>query len=360
MTTQETHLFSPLALRSVTSRNRIMVSPMCQYSSVDGFANDWHLVHLGSRASGGAGIVSLEATAVLPEGRISPQDLGIWKDEHIPALSRIAAFIKSQGAVPAIQLAHAGRKASTSRPWDGNYVVAPEQGGWTPVAPSETAYTGLHPAPHALTKTEIAGVVEAFRQAALRALEAGFEIIELHGAHGYLAHEFLSPLSNQRDDEYGGSLENRQRFLLEIADAVRQVWPEQLPLFARLSATDWLPDDPNSFKLTDAVAVSQALGQHGVDLVDASSGGNSPLQKIQLKPGYQVEFAETIRREAGIAVAAVGLITEAEQADAIIRSGQADIVAIAREFLRDPYWPLHAAKILGQEIEWPVQYARAK
>jgi len=358
---EEAHLFSPLTVRGITFRNRILVSPMCQYSSEDGFADDWHVVHLGSRAVGGAALVITEAIAVEARGRISPQDLGIWKDEHIPVLARINAFIKSQGAVAGAQLAHAGRKASTARPWDGGKPIPPTApNGWTPIGPSAVPFNPEFNTPHALTKEEIAEVVASFAAATKRAVKAGFEVIELHAAHGYLLHEFLSPISNQREDEYGGSLENRFRFIVEVVGAVRQEWPAEFPLIVRVSATDWLDNEPQSWKLADTVALARVLRQHGVDMIDVSSGGNSPAQKIILGPGYQVPFAEEIRRESGIMTAAVGMITEAEQADTIVRSGQADMVALARELLRDPYWPLHAAKILGHDIRWPDQYLRAK
>ncbi len=357
----EAHLFSPLTVRGITFRNRILVSPMCQYSSEDGFADDWHLVHLGSRAVGGAALVITEAISVEARGCISPEDLGIWKDEHIPMLARINAFIKSQGAVPGAQLAHAGRKASTARPWDGGKPIPPTApNGWTPVGPSALPFSTGYTTPHALSKAEIAEVVVSFEAATKRAVEAGFEVIELHAAHGYLLHQFLSPVSNQREDEYGGSQENRFRLVIEVAEAIRQVWPAEFPLIVRLSATDWLHDEPESWKLSDTVALAKVLRQHGVDMIDVSSGGNSPNQKIILGPGYQVPFAEELRRESGIMTAAVGMITEAQQADIIVRSGQADMIALARELLRDPYWPLHAAKILGQDIHWPSQYIRAK
>lgn len=350
-------LFQPLSLRGITFRNRIMVSPMCEYSSEDGFANDWHLVHLGSRAVGGAALVMTEAAAVEARGRISPQDLGIYRDEHIEMLSRITSFIREQGAVAAIQLAHAGRKASTYRPWSGQGEVAVEDGRWQTVGPSEERFSANYPLPHTLTQQEIAGLVQSFRRAAQRALQAGFQVIELHGAHGYLIHEFLSPLSNTRDDEYGGSLTNRMRFLIEVVDATREVWPAELPLFVRLSASDWTE---GGLTIEDSVEIARVLKQHGVDLIDASSGGNVATAKIPLRPGYQVPFAEQIRREAGISTAAVGLITEPEQANEIIKTGEADLIALARELLRDPYWPLHAARALHYDISWPLQYERAK
>lgn len=349
-------LFRPLKLRGLTLRNRIMVSPMCQYSSEDGFASDWQLVHLGGFAVGGAALVMTEATAVEARGRISPQDLGIYRDEHIEQLARITRFIKEQGAAPAIQLAHAGRKASTYRPWSGHGEVSVADGRWQTVGPSALRFSETYPLPHALNKAEIAEVVESFRLAARRALKAGFEIVEIHGAHGYLAHEFLSPLSNQRDDEYGGSLSKRMRLLLEIVDAVRGVWPAELPVLVRLSATDW---SEGGVTIQDTVEVARALKEHGVDLVDVSSGGNV-LAQAPLTPGYQVPFAEQVRREAGIPTAAVGLITEPQQANEIVQQGQADLVALARELLRNPHWPLHAAHALHHDIAWPSQHTRAK
>jgi len=350
-------LFSPFQLRSVEFSNRIGVSPMCQYSSLDGFAGEWHLVHLGSRAQGGAGLVTLEAAAVTPEGRISPGDLGIWKDEHIPDLRRIAEFVHSQGARAGMQLAHAGRKASTASPFHGHGLVLPADGGWQPVAPSAIAFAPTdYAVPVALDHAGIAAVVEAFRNAARRALDAGFDFVEVHAAHGYLLHEFLSPLSNLRTDQYGGSFDNRIRLVLEVVDAVRSVWPERLPLFVRISATDWTEGGWNP---DESVALARLLRDHGVDLVDCSSGGNVADAKIPLSPGYQVGFAARIRREAGIATAAVGLITEPAQANAIVAEGQADFVFLARAMLRDPYWPLHAAAALGENVSWPKQYLRA-
>jgi len=330
---------------------------MCQYSSVDGFANDWHLVHLGSRAQGGAGLVSTEATAVLPEGRISAADLGIYKDEHVANLRRIAEFIRTQGARAGIQLAHAGRKASTRSPFEaGPALVAPTEGGWQAVAPSAIAFSPDYPMPVALDEAGIRRIVEGFRQAARRAHEAGFDFVEIHAAHGYLLHEFLSPLANQRTDKYGGSFENRIRLVLEVADAVRREWPERLPLFIRISATDWAEGGWNA---DESVELAKKLREHGVDLVDASSGGLVPNAKIPAAPGYQVEFAARIRREAGIATAAVGLITEPEQANKIIANGEADIVLLARGMLRDPYFAVHAAAALGEQTSWPKQYLRA-
>ncbi|MGO9967648.1 MAG: NADH:flavin oxidoreductase/NADH oxidase [Bryobacteraceae bacterium] len=349
-------LFEPLRLRAVTLRNRIAVSPMCQYSAVDGFANDWHLVHLGSRAAGGAALVMMEATAVEPRGRISPFDTGIWKDAHVEFLSRIAGFLQSQGAVAGIQLAHAGRKAATARPWEGGRPVAESAGGWQPVAPSAVPFGDGDPAPHELSAAEIHRIVEAFRAAARRALAAGFQLVEVHAAHGYLAHQFLSPLSNRRQDQYGGSLENRMRFTLETVEAVRAVWPENLPLFVRISATDWVP---GGWDIADSVELARRLKPLGVDLVDCSSGGSSPAQQIPLGPGYQAPFAERIRREAGIPTGAVGLITTAQQAEQILSDEKADLVLLAREFLRDPYFPIHAARESGARLPAPVQYFRA-
>jgi 2,4-dienoyl-CoA reductase-like NADH-dependent reductase (Old Yellow Enzyme family) len=350
-------LFSSLAIRSITLRNRIGVSPMCQYSSEDGFATDWHLVHLGSRAVGGAATVIAEATAVEPDGRISPGDLGIWKDEHIEMLGRIARFIKTQGAVPGIQLAHAGRKASTKAPWEGGGVIrSNEPGGWLPVAPSAIPFNAGDPVPHALSAAEVRGIVQRFASAAERARAAGFELVEIHGAHGYLLHEFLSPLSNHRTDEYGGSFENRIRALTEVADAIRRVWPDSLPLFLRISATDWAEGGWNA---DESVELARQVRQHGVDLIDCSSGALVPGAKIPAGPGFQVQFAERIKREAGIMTGAVGLITDVWQAESIIHDGQADMILMAREFLRDPYWPLHAARKLGIELKPPVQYGRA-
>jgi 2,4-dienoyl-CoA reductase-like NADH-dependent reductase (Old Yellow Enzyme family) len=334
-------LLSPLPLREITLRNRIGVSPMCQYSSQDGFFNDWHLVHLGSRAVGGAGIVFTEATAVEPRGRISPWDTGIWKDEHVEMLARIAAFLRSQGAVPGIQLAHAGRKASTQRPWEGGKAIPESAGGWETLAPSPIPFRDGDPAPHELTRAEIKALIQDFVAAAKRALQAGFETIEIHGAHGYLIHEFLSPLSNHRSDEYGGSL---------------ATLPARLPLFCRVSATDWVD---GGWALDDSVVLARELKSLGVDVVDCSSGGNSMKQKIEIGTGYQVPFAERIRRDAGVATATVGMITSAAQADTIVRTGQADMVLLAREFLRDPYFPIHTALELGAKPPAPVQYARA-
>ena len=351
-------LFEPLSIRSLTLRNRIVVSPMCQYSSVDGFANDWHLVHLGSRAVGGASAVIAEATAVSPEGRISPHDLGIWKDEHVTFLARITAFIRAQGAVAGVQLAHAGRKASMDVPWRGGRALDESEGGWRPVyAPSALAFSSRTQQPVEMAPADIERAIGDFRRGAERALAAGFQVVELHGAHGYLLHEFLSPISNTRTDEYGGSFENRCRFVLQVVDAVRDVWPGHLPLFMRLSATDYTD---GGWDIEQTVELSRILGTHGVDLVDASSGGNVAGATIPVGPGYQVQFAERIRRDAGVATGAVGLITDPHQADEIIRSGKADLVILARQLLRDPHWPLHAASVLGADVAWPPQYERAK
>jgi 2,4-dienoyl-CoA reductase-like NADH-dependent reductase (Old Yellow Enzyme family) len=350
-------LFTPFAQRSVTLRNRIVVSPMCQYSCADGVVNDWHLVHLGSRAVGGAGAVLVEATAVTPEGRISPADCGLWNDAQAEALSPIAAFLHAHGAVPGIQLAHAGRKASTAAPWLGGKPVAPESGGWRPVAPSALPFAQGYPVPHELGAAEISACVAAFAAATRRALAAGFELVELHLAHGYLLHQFLSPLTNHRTDGYGGDLEGRMRFPLEVARAVRAEWPEELPLWVRISATDWAE---GGWDLAQSVELARRLAALGVDLLDCSSGGLVPHAKVPVAPGYQVPFAAAIRREAGVATGAVGLITEPVQAERILAAGDADIVLLARQLLRDPYWPLHAAHALGVDVPWPPQYLRAK
>ena len=350
-------LFDRLKIRDLTFANRVFVSPMCQYSSRDGYANDWHFVHLGSRAVGGAGLVLTEATAVVPEGRISPQDLGIWKDEHIQMLSRIVGFIHEQGSIAGIQLAHAGRKASTRRPWETQGTLPESEGGWTKVvAPSPLAFTEGYPMPHALTNDGIQEVISGFAAAAQRACQAGFRVVEIHAAHGYLIHEFLSPLSNKREDDYGGSFENRTRLCREVIAAVRSVWPKELPIFVRLSATDWVD---GGWSIEDSIKLAMQLKQLGVDLIDCSSGGNVAHAKIPVGAGYQTSFAERIRREATIMTGAVGMITSPVQAEHIIRTEQADAVIIAREFLRDPYWPLRAARELEQPIAWPVQYLRA-
>ena len=350
------HLFDPLTLRSLTLANRIVVSPMCQYSSVDGYSNDWHFVHLGTRAVGGAALVLTEASAVTADGRISPQDLGIYDDGHVEGLARCVRFVHSQHTLAGTQLAHAGRKASTARPWDGGGAVSREQGGWEPIGPTGTPFADNYPTPRPATKDDIASVVAAFALAAWRALEAGFDVVELHAAHGYLIHEFLSPLVNTRTDDYGGSYDNRVRLCLEVVDAVRGVWPERLPLLVRISATDW---KEGGWELDQAVELARRLRARGVDLVDCSSGGAVHDQQIAVGPGYQVPFAERIRRDAGVPTGAVGLITRAEQADAIVSHGQADVVLLARELLRDPYWPLHAADQLGHKVPWPPQYLRA-
>jgi 2,4-dienoyl-CoA reductase-like NADH-dependent reductase (Old Yellow Enzyme family) len=351
------HVFDPLTIRDFTFSNRVFVSPMCQYSSSDGFAGDWHFVHLGSRAVGGSALVLTEATAVLADGRISPQDLGIWKDDHIEPLTRITRFIKSQGAVAGMQLAHAGRKASTYRPSDGSGTIPESLGGWkNVVAPSALRFADHYPMPRSLSCNEIKQIVSAFVAAANRAWEAGFRVVELHAAHGYLLHEFLSPLSNQRSDAYGGSFENRTRIVREIASAVRSAWPERAPLFVRISSTDWVD---GGWDIQQSIELARQLKPLGVDLIDCSSGGNVAQAEIPVGPGYQTRFAEQIRREAGILTGAVGMITSPQQAEHIVATGQADAVIIAREFLRDPYWPLRAARELGQPIPWPVQYLRA-
>lgn len=350
-------LFSPIQFKSVSLKNRITVSPMCMYSSEDGFTNNWHLVHLGTRAVGGAGLIISEATAVSPEGRITPGDLGIWKDEHVPGLKQIVEFVEAQGSVLGIQLAHAGRKAGTDSPWKGGAQLSPENGGWKTVAPAAIPFNEEDTAPVALDNVGIQQVISDFRSAAARSREAGFKVAEIHAAHGYLLHQFLSPLSNNRSDKYGGSFENRVRLLLEVTDAVQEEWPDDLPLFVRISATDWVQDGWNE---EEAVILAGLLKEKGVDLIDCSSGGLVPHAKIPVAKGYQVKFAEKIKSEAGIATGAVGLITEAREAEEIIATGQADLVLLAREFLRNPYFPLQAAKELDLEIEWPNQYGRAR
>lgn len=351
------HLFDPLTIRDLKFANRVFVSPMCQYSSRDGYANDWHFVHLGCRAVGGAGLVLTEATAVLSEGRISPQDLGIWSDEHIEPLSRIVSFIHEQGSAAGIQLAHAGRKASTHRPWEGQGTVMKDDGGWeNVVAPSPLPFADNYPTPQALTPDGIREIVAAFAAAARRACKAGFRVIEIHAAHGYLIHQFLSPLSNRREDSYGGSFENRTRLCREIVTAVRSSWPEGAPLFVRLSTTDWTD---GGWDIKQSIELARDLKQIGVDLIDCSSGGSVPHAKIPVGPGYQTQFAQRIRQEAEILTGAVGMITSPVQAEHILGTEQADAVIIAREFLRDPYWPLRAARELEQPISWPVQYLRA-
>ncbi len=350
-------LFTPMELRGLRLRNRVFVSPMCQYSSRDGLPGDWHLVHLGSRAVGGAGLVMVEASAVTPEGRISPADSGIWSQDHAQAFRRITQFVREQGAVPAIQLAHAGRKASTDVPWRGGGPLAAGAGGWTPVAPSPLPFASDYPRPEALDAAGIEAVVEAFRAAAGHARDAGFEVVEVHMAHGYLLHSFLSPLSNRRTDEYGGPLENRMRLPLRVAQAVRAAWPDELPVLVRISATDWVE---GGWDLEQSVALAARLRELGIDLVDCSSGGLVPDAEIPAGPGFQAPFAQAIRERAAVPTAAVGLITEPVQAEHILRSGQADAVFLGRELLRDPYWPLRAAHVLGAEVDWPVQYARAR
>lgn len=350
-------LFDPLVIRSLHFRNRIVISPMCQYSSTDGFANDWHLVHLGSRATGGAALIIQEATAVSPRGRISPDDMGLWKDEHIEMLKKITTFIKNQGAIPGIQLAHAGRKSSTLSSWKGGKVLGVSDGGWISHAPSAIPFRDTDPVPEAMSKSDILQLRKDFVSAARRAQAAGFELIEIHGAHGYLINSFLSPLSNQRTDEYGGSFENRIRLLKEIVSDIRSVWLEKLPLFVRISSTDYAA---GGWELSDSIALAAVLKNLGVDLLDCSSGGLVPNVKIPLGPGYQVAFAEAIRKETGMMTGAVGLITQAKQANEIIKTGKADLIFIARESLRNPNFPLSAARELGVDINWPVQYQRAK
>jgi len=352
------HLFEPLTQRGITFRNRIAVSPMCQYSCQDGMATDWHMVYLGSRAVGRAAVVTAEATAVTPDARISPRDLGIWSDAHVTPLKRIFDFVAEQGAVPGIQIAHAGRKASTSEPWTGSHPVAPANGGWTPIyAPSAIPFAQGYQTPEAMTVPQIGTVVNAFADAACRANAAGARLLEIHSAHGYLLHSFLSPLSNHRNDAYGGKFENRTRIVREVVTAVRKAWPERYPLSIRLSCTDWVE---GGWTLDDAVALATMLKTLGVDAVDCSSGGIIPGVNIPVGPGYQVPFAQRIRNEAGVPTIAVGMITEPAQADQIVRAGQADAVMLARQFLREPYWPLLAAHALGQDVKWPAQYERAK
>ncbi|NCP03790.1 MAG: NADH:flavin oxidoreductase/NADH oxidase [Deltaproteobacteria bacterium] len=350
-------LFSPLELRSLKIRNRIFVSPMCQYSCIDGVPNDWHLVHLGSRAVGGAGLVMAEATAVTPEGRISPGDCGLWNDHQAEAFARSADFIAAQGAVPAIQLGHAGRKASTAPPWRGGKGVTADEGGWQPLAPSALAFSAGTPIPTPLAETDLEQICNAFTSAAKRALNAGFKVVEVHMAHGYLLHQFLSPLSNRRTDHYGGSLDNRLRFPLLIAQLVREAWPAELPVFVRISATDWVD---GGWDLEQSIALCRKLKKMGIDLIDCSTGGLIPDAIIPLAPGFQVPMAAEIRNRVNIATGAVGMITAPEQAEQIIVTKQADVVLLARELLRDPHWPLRAAAILKDEVLWPVQYERAK
>lgn len=353
----KTKLFSPLNLKGVNLRNRIVISPMCQYSSVDGFATDWHLVHLGSRAVGGAALIIQEATAVSPEGRISPADLGIYRDEHVEKLSQITSFIHQHGAIAGVQLAHAGRKASTATPWDGGKQLSAENGGWQTLAPSAIPFLPGENAPKAMEKADIAKVVGDFKSAARRAVQAGYKVIEIHAAHGYLLHEFLSPVSNRRTDEYGGSFENRIRLLTEVVAAIQTVWPENQPLFVRISATDWTE---GGWNIDESLKLSAILKKMGVDLIDCSSGGMVAHAQIPLKPGYQVGFAERLKKETGILTGAVGLITEAQQAEEILQQNQADLIIMARQSLRDPYFPLHAASVLGEDVAWPKQYGRAK
>jgi 2,4-dienoyl-CoA reductase-like NADH-dependent reductase (Old Yellow Enzyme family) len=350
------HLFSPLTLRGVSLRNRIAVSPMCQYSSTDGCATDWHLVHLGSRAVGGAAVVTVEAAAVEPRGRITPQDLGIWSDAHVEMLARIARFVRQHGAVPAIQLAHAGRKASRTRPWDVQGGVDEAAGGWQPVGPSAIPFDDGWRTPTVLSADDIAQILRAFAAAAGRAVDAGFEIVELHAAHGYLCHSFYSPISNVRSDGYGGPFEQRVRFTIEAVRAIRGVWPEERPLGVRLSCTDWIE---GGWSVDETVQLARLLAAEGVDLVDCSSGGNIAHAVIPVGAGYQVPFAERVRRDAGLPTVAVGLITAPAQADEIVRNGRADLVMLAREELRDPYWPVHAAAVLHQPVQVPAQYLRA-
>ncbi|MFV0131100.1 NADH:flavin oxidoreductase/NADH oxidase [Streptomyces sp. HMX112] len=356
-------LFEPRTLRSLTIPNRVWMAPMCQYSAEPsgpdaGVAGDWHFAHYAARAAGGTGLILLEATAVSPEGRISPYDLGIWNDTQVAALRRITGFLKGQGTVPGVQLAHAGRKASTGRPWKGGGPVGADEHGWQPVGPSPLPFDEGHPVPDELSREGIAEITGQFAAAARRALAAGFEVIEIHGAHGYLIGEFLSPHSNRRTDEYGGSFANRTRFALEVVDAVREVWPEELPLFFRISATDWL-EDGAGWSADDTVRFAALLKEHGVDLLDVSTGGNAPCVRIPVGPGYQVPFAARVRAEAGLPVAAVGLITEAGQAEKIVANGEADAVLLGRELLRNPSWARHAARELGGDAHVPDQYHRS-
>lgn len=350
------HLFDTLTLRDLQFDNRIFVSPMCQYSADEGVPNDWHLVHLASRAVGGAALVCAEATAVTPEGRITPQDTGLWNDRQTEAFARITRAIHDNGSIAAIQLAHAGRKASTVRPWEGTGAIPIDKGGWVPVAPSAERFAADFAQPHAVTTAEIADLVQAFRRAAARALDAGFRVVEVHAAHGYLLHEFLSPLSNHRTDAYGGSFDGRTRLVVEVVAAVREVWPDRWPVFVRVSATDWAE---GGWSLEETIGLVKKLVPLGVDLIDCSSGGLVATAAIPAGPGFQTPFAAEIRRATGIPTGAVGLITSAQQADHIVRSGQADCVLLARELLRDPYWPMRAAAELGQKTSWPAQYLRA-
>lgn len=350
-------LFSPLSIKSVTIKNRIAISPMCQYSATDGFPNDWHLVHLGSRAVGGAGLIITEACAVVPEGRITSHDIGIWKDEHIENHKRLTQFIEGQGSVPAIQLAHAGRKASCDTPWMGGHYLDMDKGGWKIVGPSELPFKKDAPTPYSLSKDEINTVIEAFKLAAARSLLAGYKIIEIHAAHGYLIHQFLSPLSNHRTDEYGGSFENRTRILIQIVKAINQVWPKELPIFVRISATDWTT---GGWDLEASIQLVNILKEIGVDLIDTSTAGNIVDATIPVAPGYQVPFAMEIKKQTGILTGAVGLITEGAQAETILNNKEADLILIGRSALRNPYFPMQAAKELNENLKWPLQYERAK
>jgi 2,4-dienoyl-CoA reductase-like NADH-dependent reductase (Old Yellow Enzyme family) len=350
------HIFRPITFRSMTARNRIMVSPMCQYSASDGAPNEWHFQHLAARAVGGAGFVFAEMSNVEPRGRITHYCAGLWNDEQRDAYARIVRFVKGQGAVAGIQLGHSGRKGSTARPWEGGKGLAPEQGGWQIIAPSAVSFGEGHPVPQEMDEKTIGSTVALFAAAARRARQAGFDAIEIHGAHGYLISSFLSPITNRRDDRYGGSFENRIRFLLEVVDAVRSEWPDDKPLFVRISCTDWME---GGWDLEASVKLAQLLKAGGkVDLIDCSSGGVDPRQKVNLHPGYQVPFAAAIRSRAGITTGAVGLISSPDMAEQIVASGQADIVVMARALLNDPYWPLHAAKALKAKIPWPSQYER--
>lgn len=357
MSTKEPALFSPIQIGDLHIKNRLTVSPMCMYSSEDGFSNNWHLVHLGSRAVGGAGLILTEAASISPEGRITPRDMGIWKDEHIERLAEIVDFVEAQGTQIGIQLAHAGRKASCAPPWEGGNRVQPENGGWETVAPSAVPFNENDPAPIELDKKGINKVISDFKEAAERSYKAGFKVVEIHAAHGYLLHEFLSPLSNKRTDEYGGSFENRSRLVLEVTKEIRKVWPKELPLFVRISATDWAD---GGWNIEESVKLSKLLKEEGVDLIDCSSGGLIPDAVIPAEKGYQVGFAERIKREANILTSAVGLIVEPQQAEEILENKKADLILMAREFLRTPYFPLEAAKELKMDLEWPNQYKRAK
>jgi 2,4-dienoyl-CoA reductase-like NADH-dependent reductase (Old Yellow Enzyme family) len=350
-------LFTPIRLRELNIKNRIFMSAMCQYSAIDGVPNNWHLVHYGSRAVGGAGLVMMEATAVRAVGRISPGDLGIWNDHQMEAYRPIVSFLKEHGAVPGIQLAHAGRKASVASPWKGGQPIDGKLGGWVPEGPSPVAFSEQHVVPHELTKKDIESIVDDFASAAKRSLEVGFEVIELHAAHGYLLHEFLSPLSNHRKDEYGGSIENRMRFPLEVAERIRKIWPAKWPIFVRISATDWVD---NGWDLPQSIVFAKQLKEVGIDLIDCSSGGTSPLAQVPAGSGYQVSFAAAIRDQAQIFTGAVGAITQGAQAEKILQQCEADVIFVGREFLRDSYFPLHAAKELGAEMSWPPQYEKAK